>query len=84
MEIGRVFQRLPVPNCQGSYQTRTLSCGLGRLPVRRQDAKWQEMTQEMTNDSNDSCRRQEVFEKLQPYLDAKRTCVGTIFAQGRT
>lgn len=24
----------------------------------------------------------EVFEKLQPYLDAKRTCVGTIFAQG--
>lgn len=25
---------------------------------------------------------QEVFEKLQPYFDAKRTCIGTIFAQG--
>ena len=25
---------------------------------------------------------QEVFEKLQPYFDANRTCIGTIFAQG--
>ena len=25
---------------------------------------------------------QEVFEKLQPYFDAKKTCIGTIFAQG--
>ncbi|CAK9097372.1 unnamed protein product [Durusdinium trenchii] len=24
----------------------------------------------------------EVFEKLQPYFDARRTCIGTIFAQG--